>query len=108
MVQQYGEKLIDFEWNSFPFDYDEFKASVYCERLRYYFGMIQPGMVYASIMHGIGHAERVAFYCAILAWLRGLEEDITNILIVGGLLHDVGRSNDFHDPLHGMKSVEKL
>lgn len=73
MIQGFGEKLIDFEWNSFPFDYDEFKSSVYCERLRYYFGMIQPGMMCDSFIHGLSHAERVALYCAVIAWKRSIQ-----------------------------------
>lgn len=108
MVQQFGEKLIDFEWNSFPFNYDEFKSSVYCERLRYYFKMIHPGMIYDSFIHGISHAERVAFYCAIIAWKRTLEVKDADTLIVSGFLHDIGRVNDSIDHKHGARSAKKL
>lgn len=103
-----GKRLVDFEWQFFPFQYDRFRSSIYCDRYQYYLDLVEPSIMYDSFIHGIAHAFRVAFYCSVIAWLRGIEEDKANTVIIGGLLHDVGRANDKYDPKHGKASVDKL
>ncbi len=107
-VIYYGEKLLDFEWSSFPFDYQAFLSSMYCDRLRHFFRLVEVDARLDSFFHGISHTERVAFYAAIMAWRHGIDETLTDIVILAGLLHDVGRTDDGPDPEHGARSAEVL
>lgn len=107
-VVYYGEKLLDYEWSSFPFDYQEFLASVYCERLRHFFRLVKVDERLDSFFHGISHTERVTFYAALMAWRQGIAPAWADIVIVAGLLHDIGRNDDGKDPEHGKRSAELL
>ena len=65
-----------------------------------------------SDIHGRSHTGRVIFH-AINLYLEYREEyKLTNkelgVLIVTGLLHDIGRVNDEEDYLHGKQSIEKI
>ena len=63
----FKEKLLDFSWIDFPFNWEEFKQSEYCKRLMFWLKSVQVDSRLESFVHGLSHTERVALYGAVIA-----------------------------------------
>lgn len=59
-------------------------------------------------VHGISHARRVLYLACNLAKYYKLTEREWHMLAIACCYHDIGRTNDLYDELHGLKSVRKL
>jgi HD superfamily phosphodiesterase len=58
-------------------------------------------------IHGIGHTKRVLFLVELLAALENLAEPERDILSTAAVYHDIGRTNDGVDAIHGFSSFIK-
>lgn len=61
-----------------------------------------------SGIHGIGHTKRVLFLCLVLAYGNELTTRETDVICKAALYHDIGRTHDGVDSLHGLKSYQKI
>ncbi len=59
-------------------------------------------------IHGTGHTKRVLFLCLVLAHINGLAGKDLELLCKVSLYHDIGRTHDGVDSLHGTKSYQKV
>ena len=59
-------------------------------------------------IHGINHVKRVLLHCIILAKLNKLNEEQKNVLYLSAVYHDIGRTADGVDKMHGLKSCQKI
>ncbi len=64
--------------------------------------------LYQSPVHGLGHIERTLLHGAFCAMEEGLPREDTLLLLDACSYHDVGRINDWLDPLHGNRSAQRL
>ncbi len=79
------------------------------EDYNYYKTKIKPSWFRsADGIHGVLHTKRVLLLSLMLADLENLSFGDTNILIYCSLFHDIGRTNDYKDDEHGIKSVKKI
>jgi hypothetical protein len=69
---------------------------------------INTNLLYTSRKHGIQHNERVSLFAYYLCTKLKLNEIDTKISLYASMYHDIGRKNDFEDPLHGRQSANKL
>ncbi len=61
------------------------------------------------IGHGNSHGIRVAWLCKVVATMDCLPLNLTLILVIAGLFHDVGRTwQNLDDQFHGEKSYSRL
>ncbi len=104
----FKEKLLDFSWIDFPFDWEEFRQSEYCKRLVFWLKSVQVDSRLESFVHGLSHTERVALYGAVIAWKENAPIEKIDMLILACLYHDVGRNDDGRDWKHGEKSAVLL
>lgn len=58
--------------------------------------------------HGIYHAKRVLFWSICLADYYKIQKIEKSILIQAAIYHDIGRSHDYEDEIHGKESYYKL
>ena len=58
-------------------------------------------------IHGINHSKRVLFLVELLAALENLAEPERDILSIAAIYHDIGRTNDGVDAIHGYASFSK-
>ncbi|WCK57651.1 hypothetical protein PP175_26820 (plasmid) [Aneurinibacillus sp. Ricciae_BoGa-3] len=59
-------------------------------------------------IHGKRHIKRVLFHALLMSYLDSLSTSDTRILAYASLWHDIGRTHDYEDEGHGMKSVLKM
>lgn len=59
-------------------------------------------------IHGIAHTRRVLFLTLLIAYNESISDTDTELLCYAAMLHDVGRTNDYYDLAHGMKSWQKI
>lgn len=59
------------------------------------------------VLHNSSHAERVLILVIILASLLNLSNYELDILCMAAVYHDIGRKNDYIDPIHGFNSWRK-
>ncbi len=57
--------------------------------------------------HDATHMYRVTFLALYIAFLRGNEKEIVDPIKYAAALHDIERTNDNEDTVHGFKSVKK-
>jgi UTP:GlnB (protein PII) uridylyltransferase len=58
-------------------------------------------------IHGVTHTQRVLFLVELLAALENLAEPERDILSTAAVYHDIGRTNDGVDSIHGYSSYSK-
>ncbi len=65
---------------------------------------------YRSELHGVSHTRRVNFLMHTLLNNKylGLDASDERVLLAAVKYHDIGRTHDDEDDLHGTKSIEKL
>lgn len=72
-------------------------------------GISKPGLFFnPNGMHGKGHTARVMKLLSVISCLEKLNDNEKKILAYTGLYHDIGRTNDYYDLIHGRTSYEKL
>lgn len=59
-------------------------------------------------LHGIKHALRVLLFCIVLSELYKLNKNEKDILCLSAIYHDIGRTSDGIDDMHGYKSWHKI
>jgi hypothetical protein len=59
-------------------------------------------------VHGVKHIKRVLFLTVLMSYIDELSEADRKILAYASLYHDIGRTHDWEDEGHGMKSVLKM
>lgn len=59
-------------------------------------------------IHGIKHTQRVLILLDKIIQIEGLNLRDSNILGYAGLYHDIGRTNDNIDIIHGIRSFKRL
>ena len=59
-------------------------------------------------VHGINHTKRVLIFCIFLAYLNGIDNQLKHVLYLSAVYHDIGRSIDGTDFLHGEASFNKI
>lgn len=64
--------------------------------------------LYESDTHGISHSERVMLYGYFIGNYLNLSKEEMKLLLYGCIYHDIGRSNDLEDTLHGYYSSEMV
>lgn len=62
---------------------------------------------YSKGVHGTFHVYRVLLHALILSYYLNLEDDDLDILATACAWHDIGRTHDWVDYLHGLHSAEK-
>ncbi len=58
-------------------------------------------------IHAISHTRRVLFLALIIAYFEGLKENDMIILAEAAMYHDIGRTTDGYDSVHGTASHKK-
>jgi len=84
------------------------KSSKRLELFKTHMSNINKKYMYRSELHGISHNERVALFSFYLSEMLDLNNEDFNIIMYAALYHDIGRTNDFVDDLHGLKSAKKI
>lgn len=69
---------------------------------------IQEKYLYKSKVHGIYHSEKVLFWSFLLARDNHLSKAEEKILLDASKYHDIGRTNDIDDTIHGRVSALKI
>ena len=64
--------------------------------------------LYKSPFHGLYHSEKVLLFAYLLAKHFSLNELGTTILFDAAIYHDIGRTNEFEDTLHGYASSNMI
>lgn len=59
-------------------------------------------------IHGTKHAKRVLFFALLLAYEEKLREEDFNIVVKAAKFHDIGRTHDNYDEIHGIQSYKKM
>lgn len=59
-------------------------------------------------IHGVLHAKRVMFLTFIIGLYEELDDNDMEIVLTAAKFHDIGRTNDNYDEIHGMLSFNKL
>lgn len=59
-------------------------------------------------IHGVKHIKRVLMNTLIMSHLDKLSEQDKLLLSYASIYHDIGRTNDDYDLLHGKQSVDKM
>ena len=85
-----------------------FLASPWFSLLEESLGSLKRESLYRSHAHGVGHIERVMVHGAMCARAERLGEGDTRLLLAMCAYHDTGRSCDYLDASHGLRSAEKL
>ena len=62
----------------------------------------------AEGIHGVLHTKRVLLLSLILSDLEKLSVHDASILVYCSLFHDIGRTHDYEDAEHGIKSLKKI
>lgn len=69
---------------------------------------IQEKYLYKSKIHGIYHSEKVVFWSYILGRDNAISKEDERILLDASKYHDIGRTNDIDDTIHGRVSALKI
>lgn len=69
---------------------------------------IQEKHLYKSKIHGIYHSEKVLFWTYLLGKDNGVSKEEERILLDAAKYHDIGRTNDIDDTIHGRVSALKI
>lgn len=69
---------------------------------------IKKDVLYKSKIHGINHSEKVLFWAFILSNDNFLSDIDRKIVLDAAKYHDIGRTNDIDDTIHGKLSAEKV
>jgi hypothetical protein len=78
------------------------------ERLQKYSKAIKPEHFHRPHgIHGVNHTKRVLFLVELLSALKNLAESERDILSIAAIYHDIGRTNDGVDAIHGFSSFIK-
>lgn len=84
------------------------KTSEYYEFFVESINNIKLELIYTSDGHGEKHNERVAIFVTVLAILNKLDKRDLKILLEAAKYHDIGRTNDEEDAIHGYKAAMML
>lgn len=69
---------------------------------------VKTGYLYDSFIHGRNHIERVYIFSFLLGKISGLNETDMRIVLDASLYHDIGRTTDTEDTIHGLGSKNIL
>lgn len=69
---------------------------------------IKEDVLYKSKIHGIYHSQKVLFWSFVLSGDNKLSEVDEKILMDASKYHDIGRTNDIDDTIHGRVSAIKV
>ncbi len=78
------------------------------EKLKLEIQSIQVDALYSSKIHGLYHSEKVLFWAFILSTENSLTAIDEQILLDAAKYHDIGRTNDIDDTIHGRVSALKV
>lgn len=59
-------------------------------------------------VHGLPHTFRCGFYAFCIGLKLGISEELLKICVLAGLFHDIGRTDDEFDVVHGEASASML
>ena len=86
----------------------QLKKSTYYNLLINAFDELQTERLYKSLIHGIGHVERVMLLGSIIAMQQSFSARETELLLIACSYHDIGRIDDRRDDQHGKRSADML
>lgn len=78
------------------------------EKLQQEIQSIKVDVLYSSKIHGLYHSEKVLFWTFILSTDNAVTETDEQILLDAAKYHDIGRTNDIDDTIHGRVSALKV
>ena len=84
------------------------KSEIYAEYIKAESFIHREHYLNADGIHGIYHTKRVLILSLCLSHIFSHCTYTRNILINASLYHDIGRTHDFADRSHGIKSYRKL
>lgn len=64
--------------------------------------------LYSSLFHGLYHSQKVMLFAFILGKQHNLNEADMKIILDAAIYHDIGRSGETEDTIHGYSSALKL
>lgn len=107
----YDLEMIDFDETNKDIATDiviEYKDE-YESYKKYFYALLSQGFSFsdASSCHALTHSARMLFYLLMLSDELGLSEVDKKILAYCCIHHDIGRTNDYEDKVHGRDSVNK-
>ncbi len=96
------------DWGEHAAAFDALRAWRFYPLLLDYFRQLDHSALFDSRVHGPGHIERTMLQGGFCAMAEALDEEDTRLVLEACSYHDVGRINDWADPLHGERAVPKL
>ena len=100
--------LLEKKLSSSSFDANVILDSLDKERILRDLRNVKDKYLYDSFIHGRNHSDKVYLFSYILGRIKNLSEDDMKIVLDAALYHDIGRTVDSEDTVHGYTSAHWL
>lgn len=87
---------------------NEFLRKINCEELLTVLNGVKKNKLFKSYFHGLHHSQKVCFFAYLIGKMLNLNNDDMKILLDGALYHDIGRTNDNEDNIHGYGAAYRM
>lgn len=102
------EMIKENSWEPFQAEWNNFCSSLYFPQFFLTLKNLKREFLFKSPVHGEGHIERVILHGAMLAMDNNLNSADYELLLIACAYHDIGRTSDWIDDLHGLRSAESI